>query len=81
MGEWVLAVTLTFSSGTPGVVRDGSLSTVEGFTSEARCKAAGDKLAETLIRLGSKSRERAGIARSASVSIPEIWFECVQLAR
>lgn len=44
MGEWVLVLALNIASGTPGEIRDVSLSTVGGFTSKSTCEAAGKSM-------------------------------------
>lgn len=70
MAEWILLLTLNLAGGAPGEVRDMSATTIGGFTSRQTCDAAANKLAERLVVLAGKHREREGVARGGSKLMP-----------
>lgn len=78
--EWVLVMTLHLL-GPQGEIRDIAPSIVPGFASEATCNTAANKMAESLIRLGGKARERQGIVRNSDKSIPAVNYECFPIRR
>lgn len=78
--EWLLVLTLHLT-GPKGGIRDIAPTVVPGFTSESSCKLAADKIAETLIRLAGLSKERQGLARNSTDTIPAVNFECVAVRK
>lgn len=81
MAEWILLLTLNLASSVPGEIRDASVTTIGGFTSRQTCDAAANKLAERLIVLVGKQRDKEGIASNTSKSRPAINYECVQITK
>ncbi|MBE7157917.1 MAG: hypothetical protein INR62_05710 [Rhodospirillales bacterium] len=78
--EWLLVLTLHLS-GPRGAIRDAAPSVVPGFTTEANCKAAAGAIADSLIRMLGKARERQGIQANTAESIPSINYECVMVRK
>ena len=63
MTEWVLIIVLNIA-GQPGEIRDPSISVLGGFTSQARCEAAGQKIAERAVGVVGRAR---GVDDAAAV--------------
>ncbi|WP_428507383.1 hypothetical protein [Roseateles sp.] len=77
MGEWVLVLAINITSGTPGEVRDVSLSTLGGFSSKAICEAAAQTIASRAISVVGQARMQAGIQGNGGKSTPVVNYECV----
>lgn len=80
MPEWILLLTLNLS-GPLGDIRDVSLTTVPGFTSQAACEIAARQLAERAIALVGKARGQQGVQIQSSKSTPALNSECVQIKK
>jgi len=77
MGEWVLVLALNIASGTPGEIRDVSLSTLGGFSSKATCEAAAQTVASRAIAVIGQARMQAGIQGNGGKATPVLNYECV----
>ena len=77
--EWLLV--LTFHSN-HGLTRAEPLApqVVTGFTSEANCKAAAEKVAAELISMAGVIKQRAGVDRNAK-PIPSVETRCIQVKK
>lgn len=80
MTEWVLLIALNIA-GQPGAIRDVSLTTLGGFTSEATCLAAGQRLAERTVAIVGRARGQQAIQMSSRVDTPTLNTECVQIKK
>lgn len=78
--EWLLVLTLHLA-GPRGAIRDIAPAVVPGFTSDAACRAAAQKIAESFIRSIGASRERQGIVKNSADSIPAVNFECITVRK
>lgn len=77
MGEWVLVLALNIASGTPGEIRDVSLSTLGGFTSKSTCEAAAQTIASRSVAVVGQARMQAGMQGNGGKSTPVLNYECV----
>lgn len=77
MEEWILVLAVNLLGDTQRQMRDVSLSTTSGFTSQAKCEAAAQKIAERSIVVIGKAREQRGIQRGSSTAMPSVNFECI----
>ncbi|MDM0002796.1 hypothetical protein QTI24_29675 [Variovorax sp. J22P240] len=75
--DWVLVLTFHLL-GPQGEIRDIGPNILPGFATEATCSSAANSIAESLLRLEGKARERQGIARNSDKSIPAVNYECFQ---
>jgi len=80
MTEWILLLTLNLS-GPLGDIRDVSLTTVPGFTSQATCETAARQIAERTIALVGKARGQQGVQIQSSKSVPALNTECLQIKK
>ena len=81
MYEWILIVGM-FIEGEAAKPSDMDISMIQGFTSKAKCQAAGDKLAEPMLRLGNKPRIKAGMpSNRGGIGTPNVWTECQMIEK
>ncbi|MDM0118861.1 hypothetical protein [Variovorax arabinosiphilus] len=78
--EWLLVLTLHLT-GPKGNIRDIAPTVISGFTSEAMCKGAAEKVAESLIRVTGAAKERQGLAKNSMETIPAVNFECIAVRK
>lgn len=81
MIEWVLILAVNLVADSPGAMRDVSLSTTSGFSSQAKCEAAGQKMAERSIAVIGNAREQRGIRGGSRTAMPSVNFECVAVQK
>lgn len=81
MVEWILVMTLNVVP-PQGHVSDMSLNIVDGFSSEAKCEAAMDKIANTLLDLGNAQRRQQGMSTgNANPGAPAINTRCIAIQK
>jgi hypothetical protein len=80
VNEWILLLALNLS-GPLGDIRDVSLSTVPGFTSQAACETAARQIAERTLALVGKARGQQGVQSQSTKSVPALNTECVQVKK
>jgi len=78
--EWLLVLVFSLDSNQTSV-RDVHPNLLSGFTSKARCMAAGEEVSYKLISLAGRTREAQGINKSTSNQAPRIYFECIQIRK
>jgi hypothetical protein len=77
MGEWIIVLALNIASGTPGDLRDVSLTTLGGFTSKSACEAAAQTIASRAVAVVGQARTQAGLQGNGNRSTPVLNYECV----
>lgn len=77
MGEWVLILALNIASGTPGELRDVSLTILGGFGSKSSREAAAEVIARRSIAIIGQARMQAGIQGNSHLATPVVNYECV----
>jgi hypothetical protein len=77
MGEWILLLAVNIASGTPGELRDVSLTTVGGFASRAACDMAAQTIAARAVAIVGQARMQAGLKGNGNRSTPVLNYECV----
>lgn len=81
MVEWILVLAVNLIGDSPSTMRDVSLSTTSGFTSQAKCEAAGQKIAHRSIAVIGHAREQRGIQPGSRTAMPSVNFECVAVQK
>lgn len=77
MIEWVLVLMFTLNTN-PGEVRDIAPQLLQGFSSEEKCKDAGNAIAHQMLVLAGRIRAKQGIDGGSPRSAPVVYFECLR---
>ncbi len=81
MVEWILVMTLNVVP-PQGLVNDMALNTLGGFSSNAKCQAAMQKIANSLLDIGNAQRREQGIPTgNANPGAPAINARCVAIEK
>jgi len=76
MFEWLLIISM---NSTEGGQTSHAPSVVPGFSSEARCKDAGQKISWQLIRQSGLIADSKG--RDKNENPPYVWSDCIQVQK
>lgn len=81
MVEWILVMTLNVIP-PRGHVNDMALNTVDGFSSETKCKTAMNRIANSLLDIGNAQRQQQGIPTgNANPGAPSINARCIAIEK